>query len=197
MQSQKVKTKTTATKKPTPAPSSTSTQGKLVWHLYRYYFALLRLWWKSKLVCYLLQCIWRWHAFLFCFDDRLFIVDKNSKETFIKKLHLCSKIYDYKDETKDVKGKVSSLSKLISSDRRSVLMQSRSSSRCSVTKRMWPSLSSRTLNRWCLWLKRTSLGRFLTLRNRIWRSPRQALIRTKKWTLPGHTCRVSTNSFCN
>ena len=35
------------------------------------------------------------------------LVDKNSKESFIKKLHLCSKIYDYKDETKDVKGKVS------------------------------------------------------------------------------------------
>jgi hypothetical protein len=36
-------------------------------------------------------------------------VDKNSKETFIKKLHMCSKIYDYKDETKDVKAKVSDL----------------------------------------------------------------------------------------
>jgi hypothetical protein len=37
------------------------------------------------------------------------LVDKNSKESFIKKIHLCSKIYDYKDETKDVKGKVSLL----------------------------------------------------------------------------------------
>lgn len=37
------------------------------------------------------------------------LVDKNSKESFIKKIHLCSKIYDYKDETKDVKGKVSPL----------------------------------------------------------------------------------------
>jgi len=36
-------------------------------------------------------------------------VDKNSKESFIKKLHLCSKIYDYKDETKDVKGKTERL----------------------------------------------------------------------------------------
>ena len=35
------------------------------------------------------------------------LVDKNSKESFINKLHLCSKIYYYKDETKDVKGKVS------------------------------------------------------------------------------------------
>ena len=33
--------------------------------------------------------------------------DKNSKEQFIKKLGLCMKTYDYKDETKDVKGKVS------------------------------------------------------------------------------------------
>ena len=34
-------------------------------------------------------------------------LDKNSKESFIKKLQLCMKNYDYKDETKDVKGKVS------------------------------------------------------------------------------------------
>jgi hypothetical protein len=33
-------------------------------------------------------------------------LDKNSKEVFIKKLQMCMKIYDYKDETKDVKGKV-------------------------------------------------------------------------------------------
>ena len=32
-------------------------------------------------------------------------LDKNSKELFIKKLQLCMKTYDYKDETKDVKGK--------------------------------------------------------------------------------------------
>ena len=35
--------------------------------------------------------------------------DKNSKEQFIKKLQLCMKTYDYKDEQKDVKGKVSDL----------------------------------------------------------------------------------------
>lgn len=29
------------------------------------------------------------------------------KELFIKKLHICTKTYDYNDETKDVKGKVS------------------------------------------------------------------------------------------
>lgn len=34
-------------------------------------------------------------------------LDKNSKEAFIKKLQVCMKNYDYKDETKDVKGKVS------------------------------------------------------------------------------------------
>jgi hypothetical protein len=33
--------------------------------------------------------------------------DKNSKEQYIKKLQLCMKTYDYKDEQKDVKGKVS------------------------------------------------------------------------------------------
>ena len=33
-------------------------------------------------------------------------IDKNSKEQFIKKLQLCMKTYDYKDEQKDVKGKV-------------------------------------------------------------------------------------------
>lgn len=38
--------------------------------------------------------------FLFLF------IDKNSKEQFIKKLQLCMKTYDYKDEQKDVKGKV-------------------------------------------------------------------------------------------
>ena len=38
--------------------------------------------------------------------------DKNSKEQFIKKLQMCMKTYDYKDEQKDVKGKVSSLNQI-------------------------------------------------------------------------------------
>ena len=42
----------------------------------------------------------------------LIFLDKNSKESFIKKLQLCMKNYDYKDETKDVKGKVSLFSRL-------------------------------------------------------------------------------------
>jgi hypothetical protein len=33
-------------------------------------------------------------------------VDKNSKDTFLKKLQICMKTYDYKDEARDVKGKV-------------------------------------------------------------------------------------------
>lgn len=33
-------------------------------------------------------------------------IDKNSKEAFLKKLQICMKHYDYKDETKDVRGKV-------------------------------------------------------------------------------------------
>jgi len=37
------------------------------------------------------------------------VVNKNSKEQFIKKLHLCMKTYDYKDEQKDVKGKTERL----------------------------------------------------------------------------------------
>ena len=45
--------------------------------------------------------------FIVTLTSSLLLVDKNSKESFIKKIHLCSKIYDYKDETKDVKGKVS------------------------------------------------------------------------------------------
>ena len=36
----------------------------------------------------------------------LVVVGKNSKELFLKKLQACMKIYDYNDETKDVKGKV-------------------------------------------------------------------------------------------
>lgn len=35
---------------------------------------------------------------------------KNMKELFLKKLQTCMKIYDYKDETKDVKGKSERLS---------------------------------------------------------------------------------------
>jgi hypothetical protein len=35
--------------------------------------------------------------------------NKNSKESFIKKLQLCMKNYDYKDEQKDVKGKTERL----------------------------------------------------------------------------------------
>jgi hypothetical protein len=34
-------------------------------------------------------------------------IDRNSKEAFVKKLQICMKHYDYKDETKDVRGKVS------------------------------------------------------------------------------------------
>ena len=30
---------------------------------------------------------------------------KSAKEAFLKKIEACSKIYDYRDETKDVKGK--------------------------------------------------------------------------------------------
>jgi hypothetical protein len=34
------------------------------------------------------------------------MTDKNSKDVFLKKLQLCMKHFDYKDETKDVKAKV-------------------------------------------------------------------------------------------
>jgi hypothetical protein len=37
------------------------------------------------------------------------VVNKNSKEQFIKKLQICMKTYDYKDEQKDVKGKTERL----------------------------------------------------------------------------------------
>ena len=36
-----------------------------------------------------------------------FWAGKNSKEQYIKRLQMCMKNYDYKDEQKDVKGKVS------------------------------------------------------------------------------------------
>ena len=39
----------------------------------------------------------------------LCFLDKNTKEAFLKKLKLCMQNFDYKDETKDVKGKVSLL----------------------------------------------------------------------------------------
>ena len=35
-----------------------------------------------------------------------FNLDKNSKDAFLKKLQICMKNYDYKDESRDVKGKV-------------------------------------------------------------------------------------------
>lgn len=35
-----------------------------------------------------------------------FYLGSNSREAFLKKLQLCMKTYDYKDETKDVRGKV-------------------------------------------------------------------------------------------
>ena len=37
------------------------------------------------------------------------LVKKNSKELFIKKLQVCMKTFDYKDENKDVKGKTERL----------------------------------------------------------------------------------------
>jgi hypothetical protein len=36
-------------------------------------------------------------------------IEGGSKETFLKKLQVCMKTYDYKDETKDVRGKVNPL----------------------------------------------------------------------------------------
>ena len=46
----------------------------------------------------------------YCPDDECVLTDwcvgKNSKEAFLKKLQICMKNYDYKDETKDVRGKV-------------------------------------------------------------------------------------------
>lgn len=35
--------------------------------------------------------------------------DKNNKEALLKKLHICMKTYDYKDESKDVKAKTERL----------------------------------------------------------------------------------------
>jgi len=35
--------------------------------------------------------------------------DKNNKEQLLKKLHICMKVYDYKDESKDVKAKTERL----------------------------------------------------------------------------------------
>mmetsp|Transcript_18427 Transcript_18427/g.24739 ORF Transcript_18427/g.24739 Transcript_18427/m.24739 type:complete len:82 (+) Transcript_18427:24-269(+) len=37
------------------------------------------------------------------------VVNKNSKEQYIKRLQMCMKNYDYKDEQKDVKGKAERL----------------------------------------------------------------------------------------
>jgi len=39
-------------------------------------------------------------------NDIFMYADKNTKEAFLKKLKLCMQNFDYKDETKDVKGKV-------------------------------------------------------------------------------------------
>ena len=36
----------------------------------------------------------------------IFLAEQNSKEAFLRKLQICMKHYDYKDETKDVRGKV-------------------------------------------------------------------------------------------
>lgn len=41
-----------------------------------------------------------------CCNLLIFALDKNSKDVFLKKLQICMKTYDYKDETKDVRGKV-------------------------------------------------------------------------------------------
>jgi hypothetical protein len=38
----------------------------------------------------------------------LILTESGTKENFIKKLQLCSKTFDYHDETKDVRGKVGS-----------------------------------------------------------------------------------------
>lgn len=60
------------------------------------------------------------------------MLDKNSKEAFIKKLQMCMKHYDYKDETKDVKGKVSNM---LSRFRLNASTPSKNSNKCSKTKR--------------------------------------------------------------
>ena len=63
-------------------------------------------------------------------------IDKNSKEAFLKKLQICMKNFDYKDETKDVRGKVRP--KELNACRLSALMRSTNFSRCSETRKTSP-----------------------------------------------------------
>ena len=49
---------------------------------------------------------------------------KNMKELFLKKLQICMKIYDYNDETKDVKGKSERINAI--SELQSLLQEQRS-----------------------------------------------------------------------
>ncbi len=62
-------------------------------------------------------------------------LDKNSKESFLKKLQICMKIYDYKDESRDVKGKVRNITYL-TFFRPKDSMLSKNCNKCYRTKRM-------------------------------------------------------------
>ena len=64
-------------------------------------------------------------------------IDKNTKEAFLKKLKLCMQSFDYKDESKDVKGKVRPLCKVILflNDRLTAYKPSTSSSRFFKTRK--------------------------------------------------------------
>ena len=63
------------------------------------------------------------------------LLGKNSKEAFLKKVQLCAKTFDYKDETKDVKGKVR-LHQCLLEYRLSGLMQLVNYNRCLGIRRM-------------------------------------------------------------
>ncbi len=118
------------------------------------------------------------------------------------------KTYDYKDETKDVRGKVRTwliirLIDIINSRitfKLTFLYRPRDStpltscSRCWVIRRMWRPWSFRTWTRWCRWSRRTSSAPCPTWRRPTSASQRQVSSRRMRWTPRGLTFRASTNS---
>lgn len=122
------------------------------------------------------------------------------------------KTYDYKDETKDVRGKVISwliirLLDIIYSRKTFKLnensyrlrdsMRSTSYSRCWATRRTWLLWSSLTLTRLCKWSRKTSSVPYPTWKRLTLVSLRQVLSRRMRSTQPGLIFKAFTNSSFN
>ena len=129
---------------------------------------------KGKCLYSILCSIWASYSFLSA-QPLIAPIGKNMKDLFLKKLQICMKTYDYNDETKDVKGKVTII---ILRVKGSTLFQNYRAY-CKNRNKSSKS-SSLILTRSCRWSRRTYSDHCPTSRNPTWLSVRQVLNKRKR-----------------